>query len=488
MSDKQDPRISAPSVSNGSEGCEDNASQHRHSLPCAEDAAALLDADDNPLRSISRLHDDELSCVLAFLSLTDLAQLVRCNRRFIAHARKERSRELCLEGSLNIVPVASSALSHHVASLQSEHKFNGNAMITCDTLRQLHGLPRLTALTLILRDAAAISHFMQGVSPDNAAAALRTVLPTQLHSFSVITGHRYYPLRKQSAILASPFWAALGGMTQLTELHVEQHSEFIHVRPDLAGLSHLRKLTLGPAGDRSEYVDELKQLTQLRELTLHDTLPERIRLLCQPPHALQLENFALPSMAMDEETMRAVLQLPTLTALDVHRIRPEAWLLLPQLPLLHRLRFSPSGLLKPDRMASMCAALSRCSALVDLSFAADIVSADGELLTAEQEQAAWAALLNSVPNLSRFCVVLSADIAPLLAVLPLHLPVLEELSLGGWDHPEEAVHFEALAHPNLRLLELGSSDPPPPSQEEAQAWMGSERLPKLERYIRHPST
>jgi hypothetical protein len=273
-------------------------------------------------------------------------------------------------------------------------------------------------------------------------------------------------------------------MTQLTELHIEQHSDRMLVRPELAGLTHLRKLTLGPAGQNGEHVAELKQLSQLQDLILLDHFPDRIRLLCRPPCALQIQRLTLASygLELDEATMRALLHLPKLTALNSWCVSHDAWPLLPQLPLLRRLRLWPSDRLTPDRMASLCAALSRCSALVDLHFAGDIVSADGELLVAEQEQTAWAALLSSVPNLRRLCV--GGDVAPFLAVLPLHLAHLEELSLSGCG-PHGAPPYVQVAHPNLRLLELGPSDPSPPSEEEVRAWMGSERLPKLERYIRH---
>jgi hypothetical protein len=292
-------------------------------------------------------------------------------------------------------------------------------------------------------------------------------------------------LSEQTAALASSFWAGLSGMTQLTELHVELYSEYMHVQPELAGLTHLRKLTLGPAGQKGEHVEALKQLTQLRELTLHDQLPDRIRLLFQPPHALQLEGLTLASdeLELDETTMRALLHLPKLTALHAWCISHDAWPLLPELLLLRRLRLWPSDWLTPDRMVSMCAALSRCSALVDLHFAADIVSDDGELLVTEQEQAAWAALLSSVPNLRRFCVEVDiTGIAPLLAVLPLHVPLLEHLVLSGWGvHGVD--HFAMLAHPNMRVLEFGRVNVLPPSEEEVRSWMGNERLPKLQRYI-----
>jgi hypothetical protein len=115
----------------------------------------------------------------------------------------------------------------------------------------------------------------------------------------------------------------------------------MHVRPDLAGLPQLRKLTLGPAGEEGEHVDSLKQLNQLRELTLYDYRPDRIRLLCQPPHALQLESITIASMPIDEEIMRALLYVPTLTALRSSHICSCAWPLLRQLPLLCRLPVRP---------------------------------------------------------------------------------------------------------------------------------------------------
>jgi hypothetical protein len=63
------------------------------------------------------VHDDELSCVLPFLSLADLAQLVRCSRRFNGVARKERSRGPQLESDANPAVLLLSAVGHHVSSL-----------------------------------------------------------------------------------------------------------------------------------------------------------------------------------------------------------------------------------------------------------------------------------------------------------------------------------------------------------------------------------
>jgi hypothetical protein len=256
-------------------------------------AAAIQVAHANDPQSISRLHDDELACVLPFLPLKDLTQLVRCSHRFNGVTRKERSRELRLEGSSNIVPVVSSSLCHHVAAVHLGRRRGSDAQLTRDVLRQLRGLPKLTKLQFTLSNDAAVDHFMQGLSLETAANALRAILPSQLRSFSVTLGANFPMLNKRSAALASIFWAGLSGMTQLTELHVEQYSEYMHVRPELAGLTHLRKLTLGPAGQLGEHVAELKQLSQLRELTLFDRSPQRLRLLCQPPHALQLETIQL---------------------------------------------------------------------------------------------------------------------------------------------------------------------------------------------------
>jgi hypothetical protein len=80
----------------------------------------MEDALDNHPRSLSRLHDDELSCLLPFLSLSDLAQFVRCNHRFNGVARKERSRGLHLEGGASVAPVPTSVLSHHITSIRMQ--------------------------------------------------------------------------------------------------------------------------------------------------------------------------------------------------------------------------------------------------------------------------------------------------------------------------------------------------------------------------------
>jgi hypothetical protein len=424
---------------------------------------------------------------LSFLPLKDLSRLVRCSRRFHGLARKERSRGLQLKGGSNIVPLPSSALSHHVTSLHLERVWDGEAPLTLYTLQQLHDLPWLTSLQLTLHNEEAVDYFMiiHALPLDDVAAALRAVLPPQLRSFSVTLGYLGQPLHIPSAILASSFRAALGGMTQLTELSIEQYSEHnvMHILPELTQLRQLRKMTLGPARFLDD-IAELKRLSQLRELTLHEYHPERIRLLCQPPHSLQLETLVIPFMKVDETTMRALLHLPTLTALRPGRINADAWTLFHQLPLLRRLYFHPLELVMSEWLTSLCTSLSRCSSLEHLTLRKVHVSLgdDGSPLAAERQRAGWVALLSSVPRLRRLNV--DGELTHLLPVLPLHLPLLEHLTLSGWGGDSENC-FATLALPNVRLLELGPfSGMPALSDEQLRAWIHSERFPKLERCIR----
>jgi hypothetical protein len=63
-------------------------------LPVSHAVAAIDAAYGDRPRSISRLHDDELTCVLSILPLEELAVVVRCSRRFNGIARRERGRAL----------------------------------------------------------------------------------------------------------------------------------------------------------------------------------------------------------------------------------------------------------------------------------------------------------------------------------------------------------------------------------------------------------
>ena len=487
MGNTQSQRTDDPPSGSHNDGREGDSTD----ATAADDAAAQ-----NPLRSTSRLHDDELSCVMVFLRLKEVATLVRCSHRFNGIARKERSRELHMRSDATIAPMTTSPLSHHIISLHLARHVDSKPLLTLSMLRQLRHLPHLMAMQLTIRGSGDIQLLMEGLSLEAAAAGLRAVLPPQLRSFSVVLGSPYSWLDEHSVVLASSFWDAADGMTQLTELCILQFSrEPMRLPRTLAQLPQLRKLMLGPAGEKGEHVAEGKQLSQLRELVLFDDRPDRIRLLCQPPHALQLESLSLPSTRVDEDTIQALLHLPTLTALDPDRIQPDAWPMLAQLPRLRCLRFSPSSAWTSDRLSSFCAALSRCSSLEDLTLShmdPDMTS-PAKTMTVREVQERWAQLLPSVPNLRRMGVHMGSDDLPIFfRLLPLHLPRLESLALSNYSFPLGAplqvvgAIVARLAHPNLRQLEFGDINSGRRREQQPHACnINSKRLPKLERCVFH---
>jgi hypothetical protein len=70
----------------------------------------------------------------------------------------------------------------------------------------------------------------------------------------------------------------------------------------------------------------------------------------------------------------------------------------------------------------------------------------------------------------------------MLSVLPSHLPLLEHLLLSDCIQRD----FLQVAHPNIRILELSFGPMSAYSEKRLRARM-DEWLPKLERYIRHPT-
>jgi hypothetical protein len=180
--------------------------------------------------------------------------------------------------------------------------------------------------------------------------------------------------------------------------------------------------------------------------------------------------------------MDALLHLPTLTSLLPHRISSDAWPLLPRFPLLRCLSLMPDWL-TPEQLASLVTSLSLCASLEDLTLRyVGFRAANHSQATLEQERAGWATLFNSVSSLRRLCV--NGYLTNALSVLPLHLPLLEELALSGGGL-NDVDCFAAVAHPTIRLLELGPfTAMPPPSEEQLRSWPHSERLPKLERCVR----
>jgi hypothetical protein len=96
--------------------------------------------------------------------------------------------------------------------------------------------------------------------------------------------------------------------------------------------------------------------------------------------------------------LTALSHVPTLTALEHGRIMPDAWPLLPRLSLLQRLAFQPAQALTAELTSSLCASLSQCKTLTDLSF--HYVGFD-DAATEEQIRARWRDILQSVPNVRR---------------------------------------------------------------------------------------
>jgi hypothetical protein len=127
-------------------------------------------------RSISRLHDDELSCVLPFLSLSELNRLVRCSKRFRTVVTSMRGLGFHLEGGATVLPPPSSVLSKHVASIRLR-RLRTSDVLAQDILRRLKDYPHLTAMHLGATtnndlDAAALIH---GQSEGQVIEALKAV-------------------------------------------------------------------------------------------------------------------------------------------------------------------------------------------------------------------------------------------------------------------------------------------------------------------------
>jgi hypothetical protein len=243
----------------------------------------------------------------------------------------------------------------------------------------------------------------------------------------------------------------------------------------------LRKLHFACLGEAKALLTEVKQLSQLRELDICHAKPEELECLCLPPHALQLQCLHLSEIA-DHRRMSAMLHLPTLTSLELWFLQPDAWALLPQLPLLRRLEieFEPN-FMTPPLTSLMCSALSRCVALVELTL--PLLFFPGEhhdAVDAEVEQRTWTELLRSTPHLRSFAARVKRPV-PFLRALQSQLPALTTLSLLSCFALPVTV-LQHLAHPTLQQVTLKSE-----YRELTQAQQGwraqlihSAQLPQLD--------
>jgi hypothetical protein len=449
-----------------------------------ERAVAAIDAAyGNHPRSISRLHDDELLHMLSFLALKDLAQLVHCSRRFRHVARKERNRGSEIAPAVRDIPsLVRSSLKRHVASVLLSESGVG-AHVNRATLQQLRLLPHLTKLDVRVADidtAKALLPRWSTTSVTAAAEKLIAALPTQLRSFCFATCPLYWT---ESTIkfetLSAAFLTAAATMRQLTELRISHSARWDGMQLDaLVALPQLRTLTIaGSLAQQNRALSGLRQLRQLRELTLKCIQPEDFALLCQPPHALQLEALRV-DMGLGAHQMHALVQLPTLTELESPFVHPDAWPLLPQLPLLRRLQIVHAMEFTEALTSSLSSSLARCTALDELTLSVTFAPSFwqqfyGVASTEEERQAQWTTLLRSVPNLVRLGVRLE-DASSLLAVLPLHLPRLERLLLRSLDVRGD-VTLAQLAHPTLQQVDVRCTL----TEEEVQALLRNPRLPQM---------
>jgi hypothetical protein len=121
-------------------------------------------------------------------------------------------------------------------------------------------------------------------------------------------------------------------MTQLTELSIrnfnpDQRSCMDLPSTMLAQLPRLRKLTLIQLDFRCTegWLAQHKQHEALRELNLFLKYAQLV-VLCTQPHFRQLESIGLPGAQLYEATMRALMHLPTLTALDPVRMHGHCFM------------------------------------------------------------------------------------------------------------------------------------------------------------------
>jgi hypothetical protein len=464
----------------------------RRQLRSITRAAAAIDAayGDRP-RSISRLHDDELVSVLAFLHLKDLAQLVRCSRRFNGVARRERGRELAATPAMRSIPaLVRSSLSHHITSVRLEKRDASDSNITRATLQQLRSLPQLTKLDVRVYTEGAAASLLHGASSASAAESLQTVLPSSVRALSLTAfpQSRRAPEDKFKAVIAT-FLGAVVAMPQLMELTLRQTAQWNGMRLDaLAALPQLRKLSLLSSSTGLSLVP-LKAMNQLRELTLGFVESEELLSLFTLPHSLQLEVLRMETELFGDE-MRALLSVPTLTELQPFGMDADAWSLLPQLPHLRRLVILPETSLTAEHTSSLSTALSRCTALEDVTLSAsfepdeneqeeeELLDENGAVFQTVME-ARWTDILRSVPNLRRMTVATGNDeLRALFTVLPAHLPRLEQLMLDGWSGSVVSI-LTQLAHPTLKQLELTEKLHRALSQEQLQSMLHNPRLPYL---------
>jgi hypothetical protein len=352
-------------------------------------------------------------------------------------------------------------------------------------LLQLHLLAQLMKLDIRVHSEEAAAALLQGASSESGTGLMQAALPASVRALSVaafLNSRGRIPDDKFKPLIQT-FLAAAAAMPQLTEFTLRHKSRWDGMRLDgLVALPLLRKLSLVTFAPSGIPLSGLKAMSQLRELSLGHVESEELLSLFQPPHSLQLEVLRMESEILEDD-MRSLVSVPTLTELQSLGMESNVWPLLPQLPILRRLMVIPVSGLTAARTTSLSNALSHCTALVDLTLCIDFADEEDVLdQPNERRRARWTALLQSVPHIRRLGVHTTdaSGIQPLFAVLPAHLPRLEQLALFSSNGGVELLTTQ-LAHPTLQLLELRAADYQQFSEEQISALLHSPRLPQLHR-------
>jgi hypothetical protein len=366
----------------------------------------------------------------------------------------------------DIPSLVRSSLNHHISSLGLGYR-DASKGITRATLHHLRALPQLTDFSIWTSSNAAATLLLQGTSATTVVELLRAALPTTLRSFSFVTSMEDGTPSAAFERLGGIYLTVAAHMPQLTELDIDHEASWVNMRLDALGaLPQLRKLSLNGHGFEVP-LSRLQAVSQLRALMLEQVELDDLVSMCQPPHSLQLETLIGTDTDLDEVSMRALVRLPTLTKLDMQS-------LLPGLPRLRQLGVEECNYLNGAQASSFSEALSRCTALADLTFSLDFILDDGEVPPEEEQRTRWTTLLRSLPNLVRLRVDI-LNTAPLLALLPLHLPRLERLLLHSGDSNDAVL--AQLAHPTLLEFELMGEHAL--TEEEVQSLLHNPRLPRL---------
>jgi hypothetical protein len=425
------------------------------------------------------LHDDELLCVLAFLTLPDLASMVCCCRRWNAVARKERCRAACLlihrgVPTKALSAFATSSLAHHWTSVDAL------AASTALDLRALCRLPNLTKLSCATNRFDLPPHRQRDTPAVELIVQLRDAMPQRLQEL-----HLWHRDRKSATVLDLLVDARLPQLTSLSlKLKWGAGIDFLA----LLRLPCLRTFALYCPPNLAQ-VAVIKQMSSLRtlECARGDWYPHMLRELCKLPHQLgQLEYLRMDGLIVYEEIMRELTTLPSLRRFDPRSIDPDAVSMLVHFPCVETLKLHFRYVSTLPQLTELPAILQQCSRVTSLDLSIRLLEDD------EFDAPAWwhRLFLDGVPQLTVLAVRYDLHIGLLAALSSTGcLPQLCNLKLTHFADDQLSELLSELAHPTLQrlciLLAPGatSADGVVEDRDAQQQYNGAllhtARLPKL---------